>query len=121
MITALRGVIDSGFPYPGIMAETSGSGHVAPSRPGPGTRLRQAINIVTLGTPLGLLVALTGRARPQRGPHGLTLAMGYPKRFPAPNAGAVTIGDVVLLRKDCLLYTSPSPRDRTRYRMPSSA
>jgi len=25
------------------------------------------------------------------------------------------------LRKDCLLYTSPSPRDRTRSRMPSSA
>src|SRR5665811_2535835 len=24
-------------------------------------------------------------------------------------------------RKGCLLYTSPSPRDRTRYRMPSSA
>ena len=23
--------------------------------------------------------------------------------------------------KACLLYTSPSPRDRTRYRMPSSA
>ena len=23
--------------------------------------------------------------------------------------------------KDCLLYTSPSPRDRTRSRMPSSA
>ena len=23
--------------------------------------------------------------------------------------------------KVCLLYTSPSPRDRTRYRMPSSA
>ena len=23
--------------------------------------------------------------------------------------------------KTCLLYTSPSPRDRTRYRMPSSA
>ena len=22
---------------------------------------------------------------------------------------------------NCLLYTSPSPRDRTRYRMPSSA
>ena len=26
-----------------------------------------------------------------------------------------------LLIKDCLLYTSPSPRDRTRSRMPSSA
>ena len=25
------------------------------------------------------------------------------------------------LVKDCLLYTSPSPRDRTRSRMPSSA
>ena len=26
-----------------------------------------------------------------------------------------------LLSRDCLLYTSPSPRDRTRSRMPSSA
>ena len=26
-----------------------------------------------------------------------------------------------MMRKDCLLYTSPSPRDRTRSRMPSSA
>ena len=26
-----------------------------------------------------------------------------------------------ILFKDCLLYTSPSPRDRTRSRMPSSA
>ena len=33
-------------------------------------------------------------------------------------------GDVVLLVEEfkvCLLYTSPSPRDRTRSRMPSSA
>ena len=29
------------------------------------------------------------------------------------------VGDDVNL--SCLLYTSPSPRDRTRYRMPSSA
>ena len=28
---------------------------------------------------------------------------------------------VVVIRKPCLLYTSPSPRDRTRSRMPSSA
>ena len=28
---------------------------------------------------------------------------------------------VVILLMDCLLYTSPSPRDRTRSRMPSSA
>ena len=30
------------------------------------------------------------------------------------------MGDVVDV-KPCLLYTSPSPRDRTRSRMPSSA
>ena len=28
---------------------------------------------------------------------------------------------IVALHKFCLLYTSPSPRDRTRSRMPSSA
>ena len=27
----------------------------------------------------------------------------------------------VLMSEGCLLYTSPSPRDRTRSRMPSSA
>ena len=30
-------------------------------------------------------------------------------------------GDPSDLKKYCLLYTSPSPRDRTRSRMPSSA
>ena len=30
-------------------------------------------------------------------------------------------GIIDLMNKDCLLYTSPSPRDRTRSRMPSSA
>ena len=29
--------------------------------------------------------------------------------------------DIRKMNKDCLLYTSPSPRDRTRSRMPSSA
>ena len=35
-----------------------------------------------------------------------------------------TIGEgpaLLLLHQSCLLYTSPSPRDRTRSRMPSSA
>ena len=30
-------------------------------------------------------------------------------------------GIITMNIKDCLLYTSPSPRDRTRSRMPSSA
>ena len=29
--------------------------------------------------------------------------------------------EVIAYTSDCLLYTSPSPRDRTRSRMPSSA
>ena len=40
--------------------------------------------------------------------------------------GAPACGDVMKLQirvnaETCLLYTSPSPRDRTRSRMPSSA
>ena len=38
--------------------------------------------------------------------------------FKLANAGLALDLDVVMA---CLLYTSPSPRDRTRYRMPSSA
>ena len=34
---------------------------------------------------------------------------------------ALLSGGHVLLEGPCLLYTSPSPRDRTRSRMPSSA
>ena len=37
---------------------------------------------------------------------------------------AITVADLLKISKDsisCLLYTSPSPRDRTRSRMPSSA
>ena len=42
---------------------------------------------------------------------------------PSPAATAsLSIGEAVVDRLDgCLLYTSPSPRDRTRSRMPSSA
>ena len=36
---------------------------------------------------------------------------------PSPKAGIEAVDDGEI----CLLYTSPSPRDRTRSRMPSSA
>src|SRR5665811_17257 len=39
--------------------------------------------------------------------------------FPCPCRDAYSTGEVVRVT-DCLLYTSPSPRDRTRSRMPSS-
>ena len=59
-----------------------------------------------------------------------------PKVRPVEGAGAIQLSGVSidartkraetwathrLVRSDCLLYTSPSPRDRTRSRMPSSA
>ena len=39
----------------------------------------------------------------------------------ADNSGAREILTIKVLGGSCLLYTSPSPRDRTRSRMPSSA
>ena len=35
--------------------------------------------------------------------------------------GGTMLGSIKSLYKDCLLYTSPSPRDATLSRMPSSA
>ena len=40
-------------------------------------------------------------------------------RFPIPTPGGTQ--EMLTLSESCLLYTSPSPRDRTRSRMPSSA
>ncbi|MGH9258682.1 MAG: hypothetical protein ACRD08_02110 [Acidimicrobiales bacterium] len=62
----------------------------------PSHRLRQVINVINLSTALGLLIALLGRARFQRGPDGLLLAKGY--RLPVPPAPAFTVGNVVMLR-----------------------
>ena len=47
----------------------------------------------------------------------LNLEGGAPLLNGADREVGVDQGGVVI----CLLYTSPSPRDRTRYRMPSSA
>lgn len=69
-------------------------------RLGVAVRVRQVVNVLNLSTPLGLLLAIAGRARIERGPRGVLLARGYAARFPAPRAPAVTIGDVVLLRLD---------------------
>ena len=56
----------------------------------------------------------------------LTLYVGFD-----PTAPSLHVGNLVVLlalrrfqlagHRPCLLYTSPSPRDRTRSRMPSSA
>ena len=59
------------------------------------TALRAAANLVNLSTPLGLLIALAGRARLSGGPDGLLLAEHY--RLGVPKAGAFTVGNVIIV------------------------
>lgn len=72
------------------------------SQPPPGqvpwSRRRRA-NLLNGSTLLGLRLAARHGVRVRPGPHGLWLAPGYPRAFPAPGAGAVCVGDVVLLRR----------------------
>jgi hypothetical protein len=70
----------------------------------PAHRLRQAVNMVNLSTPAGLLVARIGRARLRRSRAGLIVGHGYV--LPVPPAPAFTLGNVVLLRDP-----APSRRD----------
>lgn len=65
--------------------------------------MRQVVNLANLSTPLGLLVALAGRARVSRGPDGLLLAKGFRLRVRAP---AFTIGNVVVV-DDTMLGRRP--------------
>ena len=57
--------------------------------------------------------------------HAIERAMAVPmKRFERPLLGHLTRPEMIAVLGQpgtCLLYTSPSPRDRTRSRMPSSA
>ncbi|MEQ7004592.1 hypothetical protein ABN028_00195 [Actinopolymorpha sp. B17G11] len=53
-------------------------------------------NAVNLSTPLGIAVAVAGRARLSRGPRGLLLGTSY--RLGVPQAVAFTVGNVILTR-----------------------
>ena len=50
-----------------------------------------------------------------------TLINEYPGRLPIHHVDLYRIDNQEEIYSLCLLYTSPSPRDRTRSRMPSSA
>lgn len=65
----------------------------------PGQGRRRSANLVNGSTLAGLWLARRHGVAVRPGPHGLWLAPGYPRRFPAPAAGAVCVGDVVLLRR----------------------
>ena len=51
------------------------------------------------------------------GQRGL-LGISWPKEYGGLERSLI---DQYIFSEDCLLYTSPSPRDRKKYRMPSSA
>ena len=54
-----------------------------------------------------------------------TDVLSFPLNSLTEKSKTTYIGDIIIsynfMDKPCLLYTSPSPRDRTRSRMPSSA
>ena len=52
---------------------------------------------------------------------GVGFALGYAELTEPDADGTVHRYNTTVLVERCLLYTSPSPRDRTRSRMPSSA
>ncbi|MEU9888262.1 hypothetical protein AB0M95_14180 [Sphaerisporangium sp. NPDC051017] len=76
-------------------------------------RARQVLNWANLSTPLGLLIALAGRAGVRRGEHGLLYAHGY--RIPFPVAGAFTVGNVILTAHGEGYLTGPLLRHEARH------
>ena len=52
---------------------------------------------------------------------GKTFSWAWRNLLLTPKAGAQYAKTILSIPTPCLLYTSPSPRDRQKYRMPSSA
>ena len=106
-------------------AETAWSpveGYVA-TRTAAGTKTDTAL----VEAPRSISVA-TRQQMEDRGVQNIDDAVRYMPGIVASSYGSDTRADWLLVRGfeptqflDCLLYTSPSPRDRTRSRMPSSA
>ena len=63
---------------------------------------------------------ITGLSR-LRTPFGTTATLSRISRFDGFNHNDCDLRAKIQDDRVCLLYTSPSPRDRTRSRMPSSA
>src|SRR5678810_946592 len=49
------------------------------------------------------------------------MRLRYPASLPEGTIRRIDSGDYLVFSSPCLLYTSPSPRDRQKSRMPSSA
>ena len=82
---------------------------------------RTAIQFPKNGAKLSKAAAFTGIAQDDQTVVGVvaTIMNTSTGMYLAPNGRFAKSGQLKL--RTCLLYTSPSPRDRTRSRMPSSA
>ena len=100
------------------------NGSLLPSFSGPGVIIQM---IHRFGAVLVGLVLVSGSARLRQSAreHEVTPVLGRITDFAAGLwiLNVLVGGSYIVLAdmEDCLLYTSPSPRDRTRSRMPSSA
>jgi hypothetical protein len=61
------------------------------------TAARTLLTLANGTTGAGVLIALTGRARIRRSPHGILIAEGYQPRV--PDATCFTVGSVVITRR----------------------
>ena len=111
--TLLQGVIDAALPQlpadlPVLFLPPQNVGLSPEHIRFPGTLTLSPATVIALWTEIGECVARAGIQK-------LLLFNGH--------GGQVSVMDIVAreLRTRCLLYTSPSPRDRQKSRMPSSA
>ena len=89
-------------------------GVLGPNGAGKSTLIKTVMDMIK---PNGGYVKIFGKS-PREG----IKRIGYiPQRESIDWDFPVTVFDVVLMGRYCLLYTSPSPRDRQKSRMPSSA
>ena len=70
---------------------------------------------------IGLIIDLKNNQISLENTRVLILGAGGATRGIIPMIFASSVGSVVLCNRTCLLYTSPSPRDLSTSRMPSSA
>ena len=87
--------------------------------------MRRALTTLTIAVLASLTFAACGDDTSDPGPSGADAPAAGTDAFPVTVEHA--FGETTIESKPeriatvCLLYTSPSPRDRTRSRMPSSA
>ena len=82
-----------------------------------------AVTLITLAVAVGPAFTARTRTEVEARARGVTIyrdSFGVPHVFARTDADCV-FGFAYAQAEDCLLYTSPSPRDRQKSRMPSSA